>query len=420
MFSDVCVHRTFIIDKISGSKNIMRRVLVATKDGALYMCKPSGLVRRIIHVGQLTHLAHAPDEHGSPAAWVMLRVSKEHDMLFIHVAPPGSVLRHTIGEAFLDFVVKQRVKASGAPLLVAGRPNASMLHEAAMLTTPAHFIKPRATTAGGPNAPVFVPTTMDDCNIMVSADGSGEQRDTPLTRTATITVDAIFMELLKRGIDKHLVAASNPPRIVVRPGDLYEPFQVSQKFFEAFCMAFDRECSLVVVLQSHLPHVTTFRASETFWNFVTRFLRVSRPPNGVLSLLSSDHVVVHVDGDEAAAVTATLLEWNDAVIAWELDVRRRNEIGSVAGIEDPNRKLGGGITTERLLASDAHPVVGIGAAPADGVFWRSLLSELKKQELQQNGAQTAASSTIPSEQRFLSAASTQQQQQQRDNRVDLL
>ena len=172
MFSDVAVQRTFVIDRISGSHKIMRRVLVGTKDGALYMCKPSGLVRRIVHVGQITHLAHAPDELGSPAAWVLMRISKEHDMLFQHVPPAGTAVRHAVGEAFLDFVVSHRARTSGVPLLLTSRPESTLLHQAANLTKPPGYVKPRAFTPGGPLAPVFVPATMDDCKLLVPLDAA--------------------------------------------------------------------------------------------------------------------------------------------------------------------------------------------------------------------------------------------------------
>ncbi len=200
-------------------------------------------------------------------------------------------------------------------------------------------------------------------------------------------------------------------------------------------MAFDRELPLVIVLQSHLPHVTTFRASNSFWKFLSRFLRVSRPPNGILSLLSSDHIVAHVDGDEAGAVTATLLEWNDAVIAWELDVRRRNE-NSRAAASGPIVNVGqdGNSTTSprsnhqsslsnNRESSDAHPVIGIGSSSSynnnsglsngsDGVFWRALLAELGKQSASRENAAEIRSA---SEQRQQRQIQQQQQQQQPNN-----
>eukprot|EP00672_Neobodo_designis_P001511 CAMPEP_0174869598 /NCGR_PEP_ID=MMETSP1114-20130205/68137_1 /TAXON_ID=312471 /ORGANISM="Neobodo designis, Strain CCAP 1951/1" /LENGTH=462 /DNA_ID=CAMNT_0016104849 /DNA_START=43 /DNA_END=1427 /DNA_ORIENTATION=+ len=280
-----------------------------------------------------------------PRAWVLLRVSNEHDLLFLHVptarAGTGgshdasiaslSAMGHDAhvamsrmppGVLFVDLLQRERAKLRAAPLRVATKANCTVLREAADVTLRDGFTKPRAFAV---TDQILTPMTFDDLVLKVPAVGSDSGLG--LTNATSLSIEPAFLTHLHRCIRVHPSAASQPPLVAIEAPEPFPSTQVSARFLAAFCRAYDEAMPHVVVLQTHLPRLVSFRASRRFWAFVQSSLRVSRPPQTVAAMLGTNHVVVHVDDDERAALSATTAEWNDVVIAWEADVRTRIDIG---------------------------------------------------------------------------------------------
>lgn len=417
MFFDHTVIGTALIDRLSGGGKMLRRVVVATTDGCLTLCKTNGAVCRIVHVSQVTHLVHAPDDAGNEAGWVLLRVSKEHDILFCHVllqeGGPLSMNNGSTGGSrdvtssstghpftltfrlspsrFVELLVSERAKVNGLPLSVAARSDHTILRKAADVAKRPGFIKPKATSN---TTQVFTPTVFDDFPVPAAS------TMTQIATAVDMRVDASFVTMLNRAVVAHPTSASALPLVLVEPGAPFRPVEVSSRFFCAFVAAFDAELPLVIHVQCHLPQFVTFRASRRFWRFVMSRVLVTRPPQTVLAMLSDAYVVVHAEETAgsgggggglshspttrnetdptaaqyigpAAAMSATIAEWNDVIMCWDADVR------SCA-----SRMIRAGSPSSRHLSTSGASASGRGANTAaaeadhDSHYWRHFVAEL--------------------------------------------
>jgi hypothetical protein len=319
----------------------------------------------------------AEDPSDDPRAWVLLRVSNEHDILLLHVPAAyaaGGVNDASIsslvsmghdaqvamsrvppGVLFVDLLQRERAKLRAAPLRVATKANCTVLREAADVAVRESFTKPRAAAV---TMQILTPMTFDDVDLKVPA--SGSDTDLGVHNEVSLSVEPAFLTHLHRCIRVHPSASSQPPLVAIEAPEPFPAVQVSARFLSAFCRAYDEAMPHVVVLQTHLPRLVSFRASRRFWAFVQSALRVTRPPQTVAAMLGANHVVVHVDDDESAALSATTAEWNDVVIAWEADVRTRIDVGGAAQGAGAGARGGrqGSFTTP------------------EGCFWESFVNEV--------------------------------------------
>jgi hypothetical protein len=391
MFYDPSILGTFLVERLSGGGKMLRRIVGVHRDGTMTISKPSGIVRRIIPLANITHLVTSPDveetdsdegdENVSPSqlaalkateqqalskrrrrlarngawresnrdldsfddrAWVLIRVASEHDVLFLHVPmdasketdvssawasfgadPRLTQSRSSTGALFIDLLQRERGKLRALPLRVATKANCSVLRDAADVVRQSSFAKPRAFAV---LHQILAPSTFDDFPIVVP-EGRKLSDANEIRDDIVLSVETSFLCQLHRSARAHPSAASQPPLVLIDSPEPYPSLEISARFLSAFCVAFDDALPLMVLVQSHLPKLTTFRASKRFWAFVHSTLRVTRPPQSIVAMLGSSHVVAHIDGDETTAMTATVQEWNDMVIAWESDVRSRLRVG---------------------------------------------------------------------------------------------
>ena len=338
MFFDTSPQEVFVIDRVSSAKKILRRVLILSDDGSVSVCKPHGLVTRLFHVNQISHLVYAT-ENGARGGLVLLRVNREHDLLFTHATQAEG------GNAYpmrlIDKIESLRQTAFGStPINVVEREDPQLLRGAANLEKSAAFSKPASSVISNQ---VLVPILFDDFAIPQAAELGVISEETD------IFVDASFVTMITRAIEMHPLTAHQQPCVHVEAPPPFSSVEVSAKFLSGFCRAYERELPLVMTLHSHLPTITTFRASKRFWDFMQRLLRVSRPTSNVLATLSDAHIEICPISDQAHPVSATLMEWNDAIVQWELSVR--------APLMDKKKK---------------------GRKDTSDIFWRSFVSELEK------------------------------------------
>lgn len=154
--------------------------------------------------------------------------------------------------------------------------------------------------------------------------------------------------MLARSADLHPLTAHQQPLVAVDVPPPYRSMEVGAKFLGGFFRAYERELPLVINLHSHLPTITSFRASKRFWGYVQRLLQVTRSSVDNLGAISVNHVEVYIVGEEQYPITASLQEWNDAIIQWEQDVRNPDKPKKIA------------------LSSDTD------------IFWKTFVSELER------------------------------------------
>ena len=393
MFFDPTVDKRCVIDRTSSSGKQLRRVMIIFQDGGVVVCKANGTVCRIFHVSSVTHLIHAPVD-GIRGRCVLIRIAREHDLLFTIVvsgttgshpnmslnlgSDAGSVsprdggngynnsssigeMKRSFHEALdiIDAMAKHRSAIGGLQLNVVERQDPALLKAAADVTCPPTFVKPRAWSV---THQLFVPILFDDFSILSQSTDNMAQLSEPFE----LVSDASFVTLLKRAIAAHPLSAEKPPKLDIEAPPPFGHLQVSDHFFAAFCAAFDEALPLTVHVRSHLPNITTFRASQRFWRFLTHTLRVTRPPEGVLSLLTTATVEAHLEGEEGAPLACTVPEWNDAIVAWEMNVRAAIGGGNSGSPSMRRRRIG---------AADA--LGGDESAAANALFWQSFVSELE-------------------------------------------
>ncbi|CUG92674.1 Hypothetical protein, putative [Bodo saltans] len=307
MFFDGGNQQTYVIDRVSTAGRNLRRVLVLS-DSTIQICKLDGLVTRMINVDTITHMIFGA-ANGIRGGIVLLRVEGEQDLMFLH--PPGvspTVARQAL--TLLDKLAELRSNAvAHAPLTIVERNDEALIRNAADVASRGHP-KPR----GFPVAEqLLVPILFDDLTIPGDGPLVGEELD--------LFVDATFINMLLRAVDQHPISAMQQPRVTVDTPPPFRSLDISARFFSGFCQAYDTTLGLVVNVHSHLPSITSFRASKPFWVFVQRLLQVSRPIESAMTSLASEHVEAYVVGEESYSVTCTMKEWNDAMIQWELRVR---------------------------------------------------------------------------------------------------
>jgi hypothetical protein len=217
-----------------------------------------------------------------------------------------------------------------------------MIRDAANVMKPLAYVKPKGFAIDGQ---VLVPLLFDKFDIPADAGIISEELD--------LFVDPTFVTMLMRAIDHHQVSARQPPLVAVDVPPPFKSMEVGAKFLGGFFRAYERELPLVINMHSHLPSITSFRASKRFWAYTQRLLQVTRSPANNLGALSVNHVEVYVVGEEHHPILATLKDWNDAIVQWELEVR------------DPHREK----AKKSLLSSE------------EDVFWKTFVAELEQAKL---------------------------------------
>ena len=336
MFFDPCGQETFVIDRVSGAGRSIRRVLVL-RDDSILLCKLSGVVTRIINLASLTHLVFGSC-NGIRAGLVLLRIAGEHDVLFTH--PPENANVARIAISFIERMTTLRGLCTGPPMNNVERNDEQMIREAANVARPLAYVKPKGFAIDNQ---VLVPLLFDTFEIPADAGIIAEELD--------LFVDATFVTMLSRAVDQHPLSAKQPPLVAVDVPPPFRSLEIGAKFLGGFFRAYERELPLVINMHSHLPSITSFRASKRFWAYAQRLLQVSRSPAANLGAISINHVEVYVVGEEQYPITATLKEWNDAMIQWELEVR------------NPER------LKKTVLTADTD------------VFWKTFVAELERAKI---------------------------------------
>lgn len=338
MFFDSGNQESYLIDRVSTAGRNLRRVLVIS-DESILICKLDGIVTRVINVGSISHLVFGA-VNGIRAGIVLLRIPDEHDLLFTH--PTGvqpNVAR--LAAALIEKLTSMRANTVGSNALVVVERNDEQLIRSAADVNRAG----RARPVGFPvEDQILTPILFDDIPIVASDGVIADEID--------LFVDSTFINMLLRSIDLHPITAHEHPRVIVECPAPFRSVEISARFFTCFCRAYDAELPLAVNVHSHLPSITSFRATKKFWVFVQRLLQVSRPITSAVKALASDHVEAYVVGEEQYGVSCTTKEWNDAIIQWEMKVR------------NPHLERNG----KRSLT-----------VPKDGdLFWQTFVSELEK------------------------------------------
>jgi hypothetical protein len=307
MFFDPIGQDTFVIDRVSGSGRPLRRVLLLRQD-SLMICKANSVVTRMINLAAVTHLIFCSKD-GIRAGLVLLRIHGEHDVLFSHPPDRQNVVR--VAALFVEQMTKLRgLCAGGAPLNVIERNDEPMLRDAANLVKAPSYVKPRGFAIDGQ---VLVPLLFDSFDVPADTGIISEELD--------LFVDPTFITLLMRAMDQYQLSSRQPPLVSIEVPTPFKNFEVGAKFLSGFFRAYERELPLVINMHSHLPTITSFRASKRFWAYVQRLLQVSRSPATHLGALSVNHVEVYVVGQEQHPIVATLKDWNDVMLQWEREVR---------------------------------------------------------------------------------------------------
>lgn len=341
----------------------------------------------------LTRSQYGVSAAEDPRAWVLLRIANEHDVLMLHVpvwaaaaatarggnnnmsGGDGDALfdagafaalatiggqdrairmaRTPQGVHFLDLMQRERSKLRAAPLRMATKTTCTALIDAADVVRRPTFAKPKSFAIVNH---ILTPMTFDDFPISVPASPNDANHLGSSIGEASLCVEQSFLTHLHRAARAHPSASSQPPLVRLDAPAPYPAIEISAKFLAAFCIGFDEHMPHTVVVQSHLPVLTTFRASRRFWRYLQAALRVSRPPQTAVSMLRNNHVVIHLDGDSSMpALSATANEYNDVIVAWEADVRSRVDVA------------GGSIGLIRGSSA---------AETAEGCFWASFVDEI--------------------------------------------
>lgn len=291
----------------SAHKNLRRVAVLSDED--LVICKLDGTVTRIIQLNLITHLAHGIS-NGIRAGMVLLRVQGEHDLLFQHPADAHTnVARHAL--QFLERITASRAAiVNVSPLITMERNDEAVMRAAADLDR-GNRLKPQSFSI---TSRVLVPLLFEDFPIPGNCNLSMEDID--------LFVDPTFLTMLTRSTELHPSTAFSHPKVIVEAPQPFRSLEISAKFLAGFCRAYETELPLVIHVHSHLPTISSFRATKRFWAFARRLLQVTRSVVASVNTIAADHIEAYVVGEEKHGLTATLQEWNDTIVQWELLVRQ--------------------------------------------------------------------------------------------------
>ena len=260
---------------------------------------------------------------------------------------------------FIEQLASIRKSLGASSFIQLEKNDGELLSEAAQLARRADYCKPSAASV---TDQVLVPAMFDDFPIE-----STERR--LITRPIDLIVDNQFLLLLQRSIMRHSLAAAEHPKVRVEScASSHKSTDVSSAFFAAFCESYDTHLPLLVHVHCHLPSMLVFRASERFWKFVCELLRVSRPMTKALSFLRERRIEAYVgDTEGGPSISATLVEWNDAIIQWEMSVRLKQQ-------ETLQSERAGGSAAKSLGKA---PRVPTAATNNKQMFWQTFVEELE-------------------------------------------
>ena len=299
---------TYLIDRVSSANKHLRRVAVLS-DEDLVICKLDGTVTRIIELKNITHLAHGI-ANGIRAGIVLMRVQGEHDLLLLHPAEAHTnVARHAL--QFLErLTVCRSAIVNVQPLITMERNDEAVMRAAADLER-GNRPKPQAFSI---TSRVLLPILFEDFPVPGNCNLSMEDID--------LFVDPTFVTMLTRSTELPPSTAFSHPKVIVEAPAPFRSLEVSAKFLAGFCRAYETELPLVIHVHSHMPTISSFRATKRFWAFVRRLLQVTRSVVGSVNTIAADHIEAYVVGEEKHGITATLQEWNDTMVQWELLIRQ--------------------------------------------------------------------------------------------------